>query len=133
MGSKLDVLREACDQELARKRPVWRPDIRLAPLGILLLGLAVAHTAQILPRRCNLWRRSRPVFRTLGNLRRKSRQVFRILGALCRHGSYLGWYSRDMNMIDDHGSRNSPFNSEYLYFVSLRSLFYLLQRVCGRR
>ena len=33
----------------------------------------------------------------------------------------------------DHRSRSPPFEFEHLYFVSLWSLFYLLQRVCGRR
>ena len=50
-GFQLQVLRGACETALARKRPVWRPDIRIAPLRILLLGLAVAHTARFLPKR----------------------------------------------------------------------------------
>ena len=50
-GFQLQVLREVCGIALARKSPVWRPDIRLLPLGILTLGLAVAHTPRFLPKR----------------------------------------------------------------------------------
>ena len=51
-GFRRQVLREGCEIALARKRPNWRPDIRLLALvGILLLGLAVALTARVLSKR----------------------------------------------------------------------------------
>ena len=52
------VLREACKQALARKRPQWRPDLRLVFTGILLLGVAVAYyTIRILLKRFDLRRK----------------------------------------------------------------------------
>ena len=119
---QLRVLREGCKQALGRRRPNWRLDVRLEAPGILLLGLAVAYTAWMLSRRCNVWRRSRPVlrslvylrrksrpvFRTLGSLQRKSRRTFRTLRTLCRHGSCRGWYSPEMSMTISRVVRKMP-------------------------
>ena len=65
-GFQRQVLREGCDIALARKRPAWRPDIRLlALIGILLLGLAVAYTARILSKRFDLRRKGIRLIRNI--------------------------------------------------------------------